>query len=209
MGLAAALSAALDDQADELDESLMSRGSGLRDGEYTVRVTVPYSNATSARLDAELERIGGSYSWYGLPFAWRVRALVGRLIGEYWKLSSHRRLAKAPLLTGGSSFDVTAACSCCALFAGFPEKHGSAIDVVRRSSSKSAHFARRESPGSSTGSRSNRCIDASSRRLHDTGSRALHKEEPDCCEQIGTPNNSLNGEGVRARRLGVRTKSPI
>ena len=207
--LAAALSAALDDQADELDESLMSRGSGLRDGEYTVRVTVPYSNATSARLDAELERIGGSYSWYGLPFAWRVRALVGRLIGEYWKLSSHRRLAKAPLLTGGSSFDVTAACSCCALFAGFPEKHGSAIDVVRRSSSKSAHFARRESPGSSTGSRSNRCIDASSRRLHDTGSRALHKEEPDCCEQIGTPNNSLNGEGVRARRLGVRAKSPI
>jgi uncharacterized protein YbjT (DUF2867 family) len=95
MGLAAALSAALDDQADELDESLMSRESGLRDGVYTVRVTVPYSNATSARLDADLERIGGSYSWYGLPLAWRVRALVGRVIGEYWKLSSPQEIVQS------------------------------------------------------------------------------------------------------------------
>ncbi len=94
MSLAAALSAALDDQADELDESLMSRKSGLRDGVYTVRVTVPFSNATSARLDADLERIGGSYSWYGLPFAWRVRALVGHVIGEYWKLSSPQEIVQ-------------------------------------------------------------------------------------------------------------------
>src|SRR5665213_4566199 len=41
MGLAAALSVALDDQSAELDESLMSRESGLRDGVYTVRVTIP------------------------------------------------------------------------------------------------------------------------------------------------------------------------
>lgn len=94
MGLAAALSAALDDQADELDESLMSRESGLRDGAYTVRVTVPCSNATSTRIDADLERIGGSYRWYGLPFAWRVRALVGRVIGEYWKLSSPQEVVQ-------------------------------------------------------------------------------------------------------------------
>ena len=61
---------------------------------YTVRVTVPFSNATSARLDADLERIGGSYSWYGLTFAWRVRALVGRVIGEYWKLSSPQEIVQ-------------------------------------------------------------------------------------------------------------------
>ena len=94
MGLAAALSAALDDQADELDESLMSRESGLRDGVYTVRVTVPLSKATAARLDADLERIGGSYRWYGLPFAWRARAFVGRVIGEYWKLSSPKEIVQ-------------------------------------------------------------------------------------------------------------------
>ena len=95
MGLAAALSAALDDQADELDESLMSRESGLRDGVYTVRVTVPCSNVTSARLDADLERIGGSYSWYGLAFAWRARALIGRVLGEYWKLSSPQEIVQS------------------------------------------------------------------------------------------------------------------
>jgi hypothetical protein len=43
------------------------------------------------------------------------------------------------------------------------------MDALRRSSSRSAHSARRESPGSSTGSCSNRCIDVSSRRLPDTG----------------------------------------
>jgi hypothetical protein len=94
MGLAAALSAALNDQADELDNCLMSRESGLRDGVYTVRVTAPCSNATSKRLDADLERIGGSYSWYGLPFAWRARALVGRVIGEYWELSTPQEIVQ-------------------------------------------------------------------------------------------------------------------
>ena len=95
MGLAAALLAALDDQADELDENLTSRESGLRDGVYTVRVTVPFSHDTSARLDADLGRIGGSYSWYGLPFAWRVRALVGRVIGEYWELSFPHEIVRS------------------------------------------------------------------------------------------------------------------
>jgi hypothetical protein len=94
MGLAAALLAALDDQACELDESLMSRESGLRDGVYTVRVTVPLEDATPTRLDADLKRIGGSYGWYGLTVAWRVRALVGRVIGEYWRLSSPQEVVQ-------------------------------------------------------------------------------------------------------------------
>jgi uncharacterized protein YbjT (DUF2867 family) len=88
MGLADALSAALDDQALELDHDLLSRESGLRDGIYTVRAVAPLPIGASTRLDADLERIGGSYSWYGLTFAWRVRALLGRAIGEDWKLSS-------------------------------------------------------------------------------------------------------------------------
>ncbi|HZV27120.1 MAG TPA: NAD(P)H-binding protein, partial [Acidothermaceae bacterium] len=68
MGLVAALTAALDDQALELDHDLLSRDGGLRDGVYTVRVTVPLSGSDSTRLDADLGRIGGSYSWYGLTF---------------------------------------------------------------------------------------------------------------------------------------------
>ena len=88
MGLADALLAALDDQALEIDHDLLSRESGLRDGVYTVRVVSPLSGAAPTLLDADLERIGGSYSWYGLTLAWRVRALIGRVVGEYWKLSS-------------------------------------------------------------------------------------------------------------------------
>lgn len=87
IGLADALRAALDDQAIELDHDLLGRESGLRDGVYTVRVVAPLSHAEPTRLDADLERIGGSYSWYGLTLAWRVRALLGRVVGEYWKLS--------------------------------------------------------------------------------------------------------------------------
>jgi hypothetical protein len=94
MGLADALSAALDDQALELDHDLLSRESGLKDGIYTVRAVAPLSIGASTRLDADLERIGGSYSWYGLTFAWRVRALLGRVVGEDWKLSSPSELVQ-------------------------------------------------------------------------------------------------------------------
>ncbi len=92
LGLAEALLAALDDQALELDHDLLGRRSGLQDGVYTVRVVAPLSSATPTRLDADLERIGGSYSWYGLTFAWRLRALIGRVVGEYWKLSSPKEI---------------------------------------------------------------------------------------------------------------------
>lgn len=92
MGLADALLAALDDQALELDHDLLSRKSGLRDGVYTLRVVTPLSNGAPSRLDADLDRIGGSYSWYGLTLAWIVRALIGRVVGEYWKLSSPREI---------------------------------------------------------------------------------------------------------------------
>jgi len=57
-----------------------------------VRVATPLSSAASPRLGADLERIGGSYSWYGLTLAWRVHALVGRAVGEYWKLSSPQEI---------------------------------------------------------------------------------------------------------------------
>ena len=94
MGLADSLLAALDDQALELDRDLPGRESGLRDGVYTVRVTVPLGDATSTCLDADLERIGGSYRWYGLTISWRVRALIGRVVGEHWKLSSPQKIVQ-------------------------------------------------------------------------------------------------------------------
>jgi hypothetical protein len=87
MGLGDALKAALDDQANTLDHDLLSGEDGLRDGVYTVRVTAPLPVGARADFDADLARIGGSYRWYGLPLAWKVRALLGRLAKEEWTLS--------------------------------------------------------------------------------------------------------------------------
>jgi hypothetical protein len=94
MRLEDALLAALADQALELDRDLLGREDGLRDGVYTVRVTTPLSKAASARLDADLERIGGSYSWYGLVYAWKLRAFLGRIVGETWNLSRPREIVE-------------------------------------------------------------------------------------------------------------------
>jgi hypothetical protein len=94
MGLADALVAALDDQALELDRDLLAREDGLRDGVYTVRISTSLSGAESSRVDEDLARIGGSYSWYGLALAWKVRALLGRLVGERWKLGRPREIVR-------------------------------------------------------------------------------------------------------------------
>jgi uncharacterized protein YbjT (DUF2867 family) len=94
MGLADALSAALEDQALEVDHDLLSRGDGLRDGVHTVRVTAPLRGVAPTRLDADLARIGGSYNWYGLTLAWRVRALLGRVAGENWILKAPQELVR-------------------------------------------------------------------------------------------------------------------
>jgi hypothetical protein len=88
LDLTDALLVTLDDQKLAIDRDLLSRQDGLRDGVYTVRVAVPVPAEASARFDADLDRIGGSYRWYGLAVAWRVRAMVGRLFGERWRLRS-------------------------------------------------------------------------------------------------------------------------
>ncbi len=99
IGLAASLTAALEDQSRALDGELLSRKDGLLDGVYTVRVDVPIPDDTAARLDADLDRIGGSYNWYGLPLAWRSRALLGRLVGERWHLD------RPPVTAPGETVD--------------------------------------------------------------------------------------------------------
>ncbi len=99
LGLRDALARALDDQARALDTELLTRDDGLRDGVYTVRVEVAVPRDTAARLDADLDRIGGRYSWYGLSLAWRARSLLGRLVGEQWNLE------RAHPITTGETVD--------------------------------------------------------------------------------------------------------
>jgi uncharacterized protein YbjT (DUF2867 family) len=99
MGLADALTMALKDQAQSLDDDLLDTGSGLQNGVYAARVTVPLPRDLMARLDADLDRIGGSYSWYGLDVAWRIRGALGRLVGERWHLGA------PPAIVEGATVD--------------------------------------------------------------------------------------------------------
>ena len=85
LGLAEAIAAALDDQRESIDHRVMDLNPGLREGVYVVRTEIP-CDVEAALLDADLSRIGGSYRWYGLAFPWRVRAALGRLVGEQWQL---------------------------------------------------------------------------------------------------------------------------
>ena len=98
IGLTCSLTAALEDQARTLDSGLFGYDSGLRDGVYAVRVALTVPEDTLGCIDADLDRIGGSYGWYGLPIPWRVRASLGRLVGERWNLSSPREIAKGEVV---------------------------------------------------------------------------------------------------------------
>lgn len=99
MGIVAAIRAALDDQALELDRSLMERRSGLLDGVYAERVVVPTDGADPAVIDADLDRIGGDDDWYGLAPLWQLRRLLGRLIQEHWTLE------RPPAVVAGADVD--------------------------------------------------------------------------------------------------------
>lgn len=87
-GVAEALRQALADQYDELHEHLFDLPTGTHDGVYAMR-----EHATVGRQDVEavcagLRACGGDLAWYGLPWAWRLRILVGRPFGE--RLHLHR-----------------------------------------------------------------------------------------------------------------------
>jgi uncharacterized protein YbjT (DUF2867 family) len=86
IGLVGSLRAALEDQARSLDAEVLERPDGLRDGVYTMRVSTPSSARAREATEADLDRIGGSYGWYGLEALWRVRAALGRLVGERLRL---------------------------------------------------------------------------------------------------------------------------
>ena len=81
-----AIREALDDQAPEVEAEMLQRGSGLLDGVYTERVEIPIEPEDAARVDRDLDRVGGSLQWYGLVAGWRVRMAIGRLFGERWPL---------------------------------------------------------------------------------------------------------------------------
>ena len=82
----AAVAAALARQGNELDRSLLEHDQGLADGVYFDRVSATTDQDTASQVDADLDRVGGSYRWYGSVWGWYARAALGRLVREQWVL---------------------------------------------------------------------------------------------------------------------------
>jgi hypothetical protein len=93
MGVVDAISRALDDQADALDDDLLELASGLSDGVYAERVSVPVPDDVESKVAADLARIGGDLAWYGVAALWRVRVAGGRVLRERWQLRRPESLA--------------------------------------------------------------------------------------------------------------------
>jgi uncharacterized protein YbjT (DUF2867 family) len=92
LSVAAAIRAALDDQATGIGTTLFDRRHGLADGVYTDRSRARVHpgdlgpDGSVRGLAEDLDDAGGHLSWYGLPFAWLARITLGHLFGEDLRL---------------------------------------------------------------------------------------------------------------------------
>ena len=172
IGLLDALSAALDDQARALDTEVLDREPGLRDGVYTMSVAV----LTSSRHGGAAQRrisTGSAAVTAGMVCrscgvsAPRSVAWSGK---DCASVSQPRSLSERRS-TGGSSHAETPARWYYAATSGSPGKDGSPIGTTTTNSSRSARFARKGCPDSSTGSSCDQSIVSSSGRWRVIGQR--------------------------------------
>ncbi len=91
--VADAISAALDEQVVRVSRGILDRPEGGSEGVYTLRSVTPVEPERVGTVRQALSRIGGDLRWYGAPSAWRLRRLLGRLVGEQLTLrrSDHLR----------------------------------------------------------------------------------------------------------------------
>ncbi|MCZ7526471.1 MAG: SDR family oxidoreductase [Acidimicrobiia bacterium] len=82
VGLDVAVRDALDAQVVDVDRALLDREPGLLDGVYCERVELPLPAGVAALVDEDLGRVGGDLAWYGVEWPWRIRLLLGRVLGE-------------------------------------------------------------------------------------------------------------------------------
>ncbi len=99
LGVAAAIRSALDDQAARVPPVLMTFGSGLRDGVYSMRSHTKLRDEDTVGAREDLALCGGDLRWYGLPWAWRLRILMGRPFGE------RLRIRRPPVVEPGAEVD--------------------------------------------------------------------------------------------------------
>ena len=94
MGTRDALQLALDDQFEQMHDRLFDLPTGSTEGTYAMR-----EHATVGPDDIEavcegLRACGGDLTWYGLPWAWRLRMLLGRPFGEHLELHRPREVVE-------------------------------------------------------------------------------------------------------------------
>jgi uncharacterized protein YbjT (DUF2867 family) len=99
VGVAEAITQALDDQAARLPGDLMGFEEGLRDGVYAMRSAAPLPTEDRSTAVGELNRCGGRLGWYGLAFAWWLRLQLGKAFGE------RLRLQRPPAVVVGAEVD--------------------------------------------------------------------------------------------------------
>jgi uncharacterized protein YbjT (DUF2867 family) len=81
-----AIRAALAEQAARIPPELMTFEPGLRDGVYSMHSHAVLTATDTRGAKRDLGLCGGDLAWYGLPWAWKLRMLFGRLFGEHLSL---------------------------------------------------------------------------------------------------------------------------
>jgi uncharacterized protein YbjT (DUF2867 family) len=84
---------ALDDQAAEVPRHLFDGLSGLSENVQWVYLEQQVEPAAAEEIRRDLAQIGGDLAWYGWPWAWRARFLLGLLFGERHSMSRPGSLA--------------------------------------------------------------------------------------------------------------------
>lgn len=82
LSLRAALQHALDDQAQQVPEGMFEHHLGPAENLHWVYEETEVEAEVAGRIREDLSRIGGDLAWYGWPWAWRLRFLLGMLVGE-------------------------------------------------------------------------------------------------------------------------------
>lgn len=73
---------ALDDQAAQIPDSMFDGLEGLSENVHWVYLEQKVEPAAAAAIRKDLATIGGDLAWYGWPWAWRGRFVLGLLLGE-------------------------------------------------------------------------------------------------------------------------------
>lgn len=89
----AAMHRALDDQEENIPKTLFDGSESLNENVYQVYLEEEVEPEAAAAIRRDLAEIGGNLAWYGWPWAWRVRFVIGLIFGERNPLGRPKSLA--------------------------------------------------------------------------------------------------------------------